>query len=259
MSQFQDKIALVTGSGRGIGREIALRLAGEGAHVIVNFFRNRKPAEETAVAIRSLGRQALVVKANMGDLDDLARLYDQIKATFGGLDMLIHNAASGFNRPVMAQKPRGWEWTMNINARSLLFGAQQAVPLMEQRGGGAIVAISSLGSVRVLPDYVAVGASKAALESLVRYLGVELAPKRIVVNAVSPGIVMTDALTHFDSFRKENKLVEKVAAGTPNGRLCTPADVADVVAFLCSPAAQMICGQTIIVDGGYSLLAQSPT
>ncbi len=259
MSQFQDKIALVTGSGRGIGREIALRLAGEGAHVIVNFFRNRKPAGETAAAIRSLGRQALVVKANMGDLDDLTRMYDQIKATFGGLDMLIHNAASGFNRPVMAQKPRGWEWTMNINARSLLFGAQQAVPLMEQRGGGAIVAISSLGSVRVLPDYVAVGASKAALESLVRYLGVELAPKRIIVNAVSPGVVMTDALTHFDSFRQENKLIEKVASSTPNGRLCTPADVADVVTFLCSPAAQMICGQTIIMDGGYSLLAQSPT
>lgn len=259
MSHFQDKIALVTGSGRGIGREIALRLACEGAHVVINFFRNRQPAEATAVAIRNLGRQALVIKANMGDLEHINRLYDQIETELGGLDILIHNAASGFNRPVMEQKPRGWEWTMNINARSLLFGAQRAAALMEKRGGGAIVAISSLGSIRVLPDYVAVGASKAALEALVRYLGVELAPKQIVVNAVSPGVVITDALSHFDSFREENKLVERVVAGTPNGRLCTPSDVADVVAFLCSPAAQMICGQTIIMDGGHSLPIQSPT
>jgi enoyl-[acyl-carrier protein] reductase III len=128
---------------------------------------------------------------------------------------------------------------------------------MEKRGGGSIVAISSLGSVRVLPDYVVVGASKAALESLVRYLGVELAPQNIVVNAVSPGVVMTDALSHFESFREdEGGLVEKVLESTPNGRLCTPSDVADVVTFLCSPAAQMICGQTIIMDGGHSLLAQ---
>lgn len=256
MLQFQNKIALVTGSGRGIGREIALRLAREGADVVVNFFRNRKPAEETAVSIRKLGRQALVVKANMGDLDQIARLYDEIETAWGGLDILIHNAASGFNRPVMEQKPRGWDWTMNINARSLLFGAQHAARLMTKRGGGAIVAISSLGSVRVLPDYVAVGASKAALESLVRYLGVELAPRQIVVNAVSPGVVKTDALTHFASFRENDDLIEKMLAGTPNGRLCTPADVANVVTFLCSPAARMICGQTIIMDGGHSLLAQ---
>ncbi len=257
MDQFYNKIVLVTGSGRGIGREIALHFAREGADVIVNFFRNRQPAEETAVAIRKLGRQALVVKANMGDLDHIDRLYDEIESAFSGLDYLIHNAASGYNRPAMQQKPRGWEWTMNINARSLLFGAQRAASLMEKRGGGAIVAISSLGSVRVLPDYVSVGASKAALESLVRYLGVELAPKNIVVNAVSPGVTLTDALSHFETFRQDDGAwIKEAAADTPNGRLCTPADVAQVVAFLCSPAAQMICGQTIVMDGGHSLLAQ---
>jgi enoyl-[acyl-carrier protein] reductase III len=256
MTRFRDKLVLVTGSGRGIGREIALRFAREGAHVVVNFFRNREPAEETAVAIRQLGQKALVVKANVGNLDDLQRLYQTIETTFGGLDILVHNAASGYNRPVLEQKPRGWEWTMNINARALLFGAQQAAPLIKKRGGGAIVAISSLGSQRVMPDYVVVGASKAALESLVRYLGVELAPDNIVVNAVSPGVVLTEALTHFSSFREKDNLIERVLARTPAGRLCTPEDVADVVAFLCSPAAKTICGQTIIMDGGHSLLIQ---
>lgn len=257
MKRFVDQVVLVTGSGRGIGREIAVRFANEGADVVVNFFRNRQSAEETAAAVEALGRRALVVKANVGDLDDLADLYAAIEKEFGALDVLIHNAASGYNRPAMQQRLRGWEWTMNINARSLLFGAQHAVPLMERRGGGAIVAISSLGSVRVMEEYVVVGTSKAALESLVRYLGVELAPQGIRVNAVSPGVVLTGALEHFATFRDEGEnLVDDVLAQTPAGRLCTARDVADVVTYLCSDDASMICGQTLIVDGGYSLLAR---
>jgi enoyl-[acyl-carrier protein] reductase III len=257
MTSFQDKVALVTGSGRGIGRAIALHFAQQGANVVINFFRNREPAEETAETIRQMGRQALVVKANVGDLDELANLFAQTDQHFGRLDYYIHNAASGYNRPAMQQKPRGWEWTMNINARSLLFGAQHAAPLMAKHGGGAIVALSSMGSQRVMPDYVVVGTSKAAIESLVRYLGVELAPQNIVVNAVSPGVVKTEALQHFELFRDEGEsFFAQVANQTPNGRLCTPEDVAQVVAFLCSPAAQMICGQTIVMDGGHSLLIQ---
>lgn len=258
VSQFANKVALITGSGRGIGREIALRFAHEGADVVVNFFRNREPAEETAAAIRDLGRRALLVKANVGELDDLEALFGLAEQEFGGLDYFIHCAASGFNRPALEQKPRGWEWTMNINARSLLFGAQHAARLMAGRGGGAIVAISSLGSVRVMPDYVVVGASKAALEAVIRYLGVELAPLQIRVNGVSPGLVETDALKHFAVFQATEKdLLAKVGAETPAGRLCAPADVADLVMFLCSPSAQMICGQIIVLDGGYSLLAKS--
>ena len=257
MSQFANKIALVTGSGRGIGREIALEFARRGADVVVNFFRNRSPAEDTAAAIEALGQRALVVKANVGDLDELARLYNSIESEWGGLDYLIHNAASGYNRPALEQKPKGWEWTMNINARAFLFGAQHAARLMQRRGGGAMVAVSSLGSVRVLPEYVVVGSSKAALESLIRYLGAELAPLNIVVNGVSPGIVLTDALTHFASFRAEgDDLIAEAISRTPAGRLCTPADVAELVCFLCGPAARMICGQTIILDGGQSLLAR---
>ena len=253
-SPFADKVALITGSGRGIGRAIALHFARLGADVVVNFFRNRQPAEETAEHIRALGRRALVVKANVGDLDDLERLFAAAEAEFGGLDFFIHNAASGYNRPVMEQKPKGWEWAMNINARALLFGAQQAVPLMQRRGGGAIVAISSPGASRVLPEYVVVGASKAALEAVTRYLAVELAPHNIVVNAVSPGVVLTDALQHFTVTRSE-EVLNRIRAATPAGRLVTPEDVAQVVAFLCSPAAAMIRGQVIVVDGGYTLPA----
>ena len=251
---FYGKVALVTGSGRGIGRAIALHLARQGADVVVNFFRNRGPAEAVQAEIEALGRRALLVRADVGSLEGLDTLFEAVQAAFGGLDILVSNAASGYNRPVMEQKPRGWEWTMNINARSLLFAAQKAVPLMQPRGGGSIVSISSPGSTRVLPDYVVVGASKAALEALTRYLAVELAPYGIVVNAVSPGLVDTEALRHFEASQEEG-LLERTRRLTPAGKLVTPEDVAGVVAFLCSPAAAMIRGQTLVIDGGYNLPA----
>lgn len=250
---FHNKVALVTGSGRGIGRAIALHMADLGAHVVVNFFRNRAPAEETVAEVRSKGGEAIVVKANIGDIDQINVLFDSIEKEFDGLDFFISNAASGYNRPVMEQKPKGWDWTMNINARALLFAAKRAVPLMEKRGKGAIVSISSPGSTRVMPDYVVVGASKAAQEALIRYLAVELAPKNIIANAVSPGMVNTDALQHFDVIRSDKKIIERVTKQTPAGRIATPQDIAKVVAFLCSPDARMICGQTIVVDGGFTL------
>ena len=249
---FENKIVLVTGSGRGIGRGIALHFARQGADVVVNFFRNRKPAEETAAEIEKLGRKALVVKANVGDIEAIENLFQQTEETFGGLDIFVNNAASGYNRPVMEQKVKGWDWTMDINARAYLFAAQEAVRLMEKRGGGQIVAITSPGGDRVMPEYVLVGASKAALNALTRYLAVELAEKNIRVNAVSPGVVATDVIQHFETLSEEG-ILDKIAAATPTGRLVTPEDVAGVVAFLCSPAAEMICGQVITVDGGLTL------
>jgi enoyl-[acyl-carrier protein] reductase III len=252
MMQLEGRIALITGSGRGIGRAIALRLAQEGADLVINYFRNRAPAEATAEEVRKLGRQAVVVKANIGDLNALQRLFKAVEEAYAGLDILVCNAASGYNRPALQQRPKGWGWTMDINARSLLFAAQRAAPLMHKRGGGHILSISSPGSQRVLPEYVVVGASKAALEALTRYLAVELAPLGIAVNAVSPGIVETQALQHF-AVMKDSELLARIAAATPAGRIVTPQDVAGVVAFLCTQDASMIRGQTIIVDGGYCL------
>jgi len=252
--RFAGKVALITGSGRGIGRAIALRLAREGADVVVNYFRNREPAEQTAAEIAALGRRVEVVKADVGDPDAIARLVDSAAHALGGLDILVHNAASGYNRPVLEQRVKGWDWTLNINARAALFLAQRAAPLMQARGGGAIVNISSIGATRVLPDYVVVGASKAALEAVTRYLAVELAPLGIVVNAVSAGMVRTDALQHFPGMRAHfEERVAYALARTPAGRVLESEDVAGVVAFLCSPDAAMIRGQTILIDGGASL------
>jgi len=253
--RFTGKVALVTGSGRGIGRAIAWRFAQEGADVIIHFFRNRSSADEIAGRIRDLGRKALVVKAHLGDIEGIKTLFHAIEESFGYLDILICNAASGYNRKVMEQRPKGWDWTMNINARSALFCAQQAVPLMEKRGGGYIVNISSPGSFRVMPEYVVVGASKAALEAITRYLAVELSPHGIVVNAVSPGVIETDALKHFNLL-KDEKIIPQVAKATPAGRIATPEDVAGIVAFLCTPEAEMIRGQVIIADGGFTLPVQ---
>jgi enoyl-[acyl-carrier protein] reductase III len=251
---FLNKTALVTGSGRGIGRAIALLLAQKGADIIVNYVRNQKPAEEVVASIQAMGRRAVAVRANVGRLEDIDVLFQAVEEIFSGLDIFINNAASGFNRPAMQQKATGWDHTMNVNARALLFAAQKAVPLMEKRGEGWIVSISSPGGTRVLPDYVAVGASKAALESLTRYLAVELAPANIHVNAVSPGIVLTDALQHFAALGDPN-VIPTVVKNTPAGCLVTPEDVAGVVAFLCTPAAAMIRGQVIVIDGGYTLIA----
>jgi enoyl-[acyl-carrier protein] reductase III len=250
---FLNKIALITGSGRGIGRALALHFAGLGADVIVNYHRNEAPAQEVASQIRALGRRSIVIKANLSKTEDIDSLFNLVEGEFGGLDIFISNAASGFNRPAMQQKVTGWDWTMDVNARAYLFASQRAVPLMEKRGGGHIVAISSPGAQRVLPDYVAVGASKAALEALTRYMAVELASKNISVNAVSPSLVLTDALQHFSSLSAPDTIPNAIAR-TPAGRLVTPEDIAGVVAFLCSPAAFMIRGQVITIDGGYTLI-----
>lgn len=248
--RFKGKTALVTGSGRGIGRAIALRLASEGADVVINFFRNRKPAEETAADCEVFGVRTHLIKADVSDLEALDRMFQEVDEAFGGLDILVNNAASGYIRPVMEQKVKGWDWTMNINARSHLFAAQKAVPLMQKRGGGSIVAISSLGSQFVLPEYVVVGVSKAAAEAITRYLAVELAQFNIRCNAVSGGVVDTDALRFFAS---REQMIAESTAKTPAGRMVAPEDIAAAVAFLCSDDAFMIRGQTIVVDGGYTL------
>jgi enoyl-[acyl-carrier protein] reductase III len=167
----------------------------------------------------------------------------------GPLDVLVHNAATGVIRPALETEDRHWDWTLGANARALLSLTRAAAPAMPS--GSSIVAISSLGSSRVLDNYSLVGTSKAALESLVRYLAVELGPRGIRVNAVSGGVVDTGALEHFPNREAMLRMGEQNAAG----RLVTPEDVAAAVTFLCSPDAEMIRGQTVVVDGGWSLRA----
>lgn len=244
------KTALITGGSRGIGRAIAVRLAEAGVNVAINYLRQRTAADETVSMIESYGVKALAIRANVGEAENIRDMVNQVKNTFGRLDILVSNAASGVLKPALELTPRHWQWTMDINAGTLLPLAQESVPLMTS--GGVIIAVSSLGSIRAIPNYAAVGASKAALESLIRHLAVELAPQKIRVNAVSAGVVDTDALKHFPN---RDSLLGESSKRTPTGRLTTPEDVANVVLYLCSPFAEQIQGQTIVVDGGYSILA----
>jgi enoyl-[acyl-carrier protein] reductase III len=233
----------VTGGSRGIGRAIALRFAQGGAdRIAIGYLRNDRAAEATADELRALGAEVVLVRGNVTS----DRVLGEV-AALGPLDVLVHNAATGVIRPALETEDKHWDWTMNANARALLQLARAAAPQMTE--GSSIVAISSLGAQRVLENYVLIGTSKAALESLVRYLSVELAP-RIRVNAVSGGVVDTGALEHFPN--RDEMLA--AGAANPMGRLVTPEDIAGAVAFLCSPDADMIRGQTLIVDGGYSLL-----
>jgi len=244
---FEGKSVLVTGGSRGIGKTIALRFAELGAgRVAVGYLRNDKAAEETAQEVRALGAEPALLRGNLGDPKKTAALVEQA-APF---DVIVSNAATGVIRPALELEEKHWDWTMNANARTLLTLARLAAPTMAE--GSSIVAISSLGAGRVLDDYAVVGVSKAALESLVRYLAVELAPRGIRVNAVSPGLVETGALEYFE---KREEMLAHYRARTPAGRLVEPDDIADVVCFLASPAARMITGQTLVVDGGYSVLA----
>lgn len=245
------KVALVTGSSRGIGKATAIRLAKEGYDIVVNYARSKTAALETAAEIEALGRKALIVKANVGDVEKIKNLFVEIEEEFGRLDVFVNNAASGVLRPAMELEESHWDWTMNINSKALLFCAQEAAKLMERNGGGKIVSISSLGSIRYLENYTAVGVSKAALEALTRYLAIELAEKNIIVNAVSGGAVDTEALKHFPN---REEMLADARAKTPAGRMVEIEDMVNTVMFLLADESSMIRGQTIIVDGGISLL-----
>jgi enoyl-[acyl-carrier protein] reductase III len=236
---------LVTGGTRGIGRAIALRLVADGAsRVVLGYMRNDEAAEEAAGLVREAGAEPVLVRGNVADEKTVAEL-----AAAGPYRVVVSNAATGVVRPALETEDKHWDWTLNANARSLLALARACAPQMEE--GGSIVAISSLGSQRVLPNYVLIGVSKAALETCARYLAVELAPRGIRVNCVSAGVVDTEAL---DWFPNKEQMLASVKR-TPAGRLVETGDVAAAVSFLCSPDAAMICGHTLVVDGGYSLPA----
>ncbi len=247
------KTALITGSSRGIGRAVALELARCGADIVVHCLRKKQAALEVAAAVEALGGRAMVVKANLAEAEQIEAMLAEIEAGFGRCDIFVGNAASGTPRDILDVTDKHWDWTMDVNARSILRCVQRLAPGMAQAGWGRVITLTSPGSSRVLPHYGAIGLSKAVVESLTRYLAVDLAPKGILVNAVSPGLVPTDAVSAFPVDLQA--VFDYARQRTPAGRLVTPEDVARVVAFLCSDAAAMIVGQTITVDGGYGLLA----
>ena len=243
------KVALVTGGARGMGRAIAVELASRGADIAFNYFRNHSAARGTEEAISALGVRCLRVRAHLGDDAAIQSLFEKIGTNFDNLDILVNNAASGVMRPATELEDRHWDWTLDINAKAPWKCAVAASELMSN--GGTIVNITSPGSTSVLPDYFVVGVSKSALESLTRYLAIELAEKNIAVNAVSASFIKTDAV---DAFPEGSIAYEMAQRPTPAGRVVTAEDVARVVALLCSDDARMIRGQIILVDGGEMLV-----
>jgi enoyl-[acyl-carrier protein] reductase III len=242
--------ALVTGGSRGIGRACALALAGRGADVAISYIEHRDAADATAQEIRALGRRAVVLQGDVGDAAQTARVADEAIAQLGELRYVVCNAANGEFGGLHDLTPDAWDFTMAAHARALLVLAQRTSPALRTAGGGALVAISSLGARRVYDGYAAFGTAKAAIEALVRYLAVELGPQGTRVNCVAGGVVITDLFRNIPDW-------EQLAAGsaerTPLGTVLDPEDVAEGVAFLLSGAARRITGQTLVVDAGFTL------
>ncbi len=242
------KIALVTGASRGIGRAIAHKLAGAGCDIAVNYYNSHAQAEAVCAAIRTMGRRACAIQGNVASPESVGEMFAAFRTHFDRLDILVSNAASGVLKPVLEMSLKHWRGCRETNAFALSLLAQHGVPLMPS--GGRIVAMSSLGASRALPDYGFVGASKAALESLGRALAQELGPRGIGVNAVSAGPVDTDALRLFP---RREELLAAFAQRAPAGPVLTAADVAAAVYLLCLPEADKVTGHTLVVDGGFSI------
>ncbi len=250
---FTGKVALVTGASRGIGRAIARTLAAGGADLVVHYNRNQALAEEVAGEIAAQGRRAVAVGADLEKPEDITRLFDRLAEQFGVLDFFIANHAATAFKPTLEVKPHHIQRTFDLIVRSLVLCVQRAVPLMKDREG-AIVTIGGQGTVECLPNYAILASAKGALETWTRYLAYELAGRGITTNCVSPGVIATDSARFYggDRYAEFDRLVSTY---TPRGRLGTPEEVASVVAFLCTPGARFILGQTIVVDGGLGLIA----
>ena len=248
--ELAGKTVLVTGGSRGIGRAIVLRLIEAGASVVVNYLRNEVAARETCEQAHARGGSAEAIPADVGDPNGVRELFARIRVRWPRLDCLVHGAAMGRLQPLLAVRPAEWNVALRTNAQALLLLAREALGLLAEPGG-RIVALSSLGSHRYVPFYGAIGVSKAAMESVVRYLAVELAPRGVHVNAVSGGMIDGDTLRRFP---QHEVLREAVEQRTPFNRLGTAEELADVVVFLCSDRSNLIQGQTLVADGGFSLM-----
>jgi enoyl-[acyl-carrier protein] reductase III len=243
-----DKIGIVTGASRGIGRAIALKLARAGVHVAIVYHNSHDEAESVCSAIRALGRRTLAIQADVSDPTSVTEAFAAFQREFQRVDIVVSNAAIGVLRPMLGLTLKHWRRCMETNALALNLLAQQAAPLMS--GGGRILALSSLGATRAIPHYGFIGASKAALESVARSLAQELGPRGIRVNTVSAGVVDTDALKYFPN---RQELLDEFTRRAPAGPTLTPEQVADAVYLLCLPEAAMITGHTLVVDAGYSI------
>lgn len=257
MGAFAGRAALVTGGSRGIGRAVALHLAGEGADCAVTYRRQEGLARKVAAEIERLGRRALVVPLDLRERAQVPAAVDRVGAAFGRLDILVANAAATAFRPIVEQKPHHVGQTLALSVDAFVALVQRATPLMG--AGGRIIAVSGIDSHQAMAGHAMLGAAKAALESLVRALALELGPRGITANAVSPGFIETDS----SRFYVERGLgldygeaLGRLVALTPVRRAGRVEDVVGLVAYLASQAAGFVTGQTIVIDGGLTIVSR---
>jgi enoyl-[acyl-carrier protein] reductase III len=240
-----------------MGRAIALRLAADGADCVIMYRRERTRAAAVTAEIERLGRRALPLALDLGEPDAVAPAFARIGEAFGRVDILVANAAATAFRPTLQQKPHNIDRTFAISVDAFLAAVQAAVPLMPA-AGGRIVAVSGIDSHQAMVRHGVLGAAKAAVESLVRALAMELGPRGITVNAVSPGLIETDSSRMYVEgglSRPYADAVARIVAMTPVRRAGTAEDVAALVAYLVSDAAGFLTGQTIVIDGGLTMLS----
>ncbi|HHF7346663.1 TPA: enoyl-[acyl-carrier-protein] reductase FabL [Legionella feeleii] len=245
--QFANRVALITGGARGIGKATALKLAQAGCDIAIVYYNSSDEAQALLTELQGLGRKAIAIQANVADHQSVKEMYTKFREHFNRLDFLISNAASGVLKPALKMSTKHWRWCMETNALALNHLVSEGRELMSE--GGRVVALSSLGAERAIPNYAFIGASKAALEALVRSLALELAEYGITANTVSAGVVDTDALKHFPN---REQLLDEYQAHSLSARPLTPQDVANAIYLLCLPEAAMINGHTLFVDAGYS-------
>jgi enoyl-[acyl-carrier protein] reductase III len=251
VSSLRGQTVLITGGSRGIGRAIAVRLAREQPqHIVIGYASNHPAARATVAELQSLGVGATQISTDVGNRDLLCDLFEQVRHQFGRLDVFISNAARTSFRPAMRLDARTWQKIMDLNARAFLQGSQLAAEIMRENGGGRIIAMSSLGSHYCAPGYAGLGAAKAVIETMTRYLALELADWGINVNVVCGGFVDTESMRLSPDYPQ---MVDYVVNRTPTHRLAQPEDLAGVVAFLCSSDSDWIRGQVLVADGGFSL------
>lgn len=246
--QLTSKVALITGGARGIGKATTLKLAQAGCDIAIAYYNSSDEAEKLVNEIRELGRTAIALRVDVSNHQSVKEMFVEFKQTFSSLDILVSNAASGVLKPATSMSTKHWRWCLETNALALNHLASEARSIMPR--GGRIIALSSLGAHRAIPNYAFIGASKAALEALVRSLSMELSIDDISVNTVSAGVVDTDALKYFPN---RQQLLDEYQTRALVDRSLVPEDVANVIYLLCLPEASMIRGQTVFVDAGYNV------
>lgn len=254
---FQGRNALITGSSRGIGRGIALKLAEQGARVAIHYYQNRDAAQATLDKVRQLGSDGFLVQADVCRPDEVRRIFQEVRKEFGSLDIFVSNArteAPTFYEGPMEISLEKWDTAMDSQAKAFLVAVREAAPLMSR--GGRIIAITFApgGRFGSWQPWVAMGAAKAALEVLVRYFAVALADRGITVNSISPGWVEDSVLNSLPEVFQTGLREWQERGWTPMGRLGRPADIGNAVSLLCSDEAAWITGTLMEVDGGASLV-----